>query len=89
MGPKSVAADLIDFDHAAIARSLGCDGVRVTSADELKSALVAAVAAKDRPFIIDVPTSMATSFLDVDVRRFLTPDGERSKTPESGEGGVL
>jgi acetolactate synthase I/II/III large subunit len=89
MGPKSVAADLIDFDHAAIARSLGCDGVRVSNAEEFKDALASAVAAKDRPFIIDVPTSMATSFLDVDVRRYLTPGGEKVKSPDSGEGGVL
>ena len=33
MGEKAVAAGFDPFDHAAIARSLGCDGVRVESVE--------------------------------------------------------
>jgi acetolactate synthase-1/2/3 large subunit len=40
-------------DFAAIARAYGAEGVRVTSAEEFKPALVAAMAA-NRPFVIDV-----------------------------------
>jgi len=75
MGAKAVAGDLMDFDHAAIARSLGCDGVRVNSADELREALKLAVSAKDRPFVIDVPTSLEVSFTSVEARQHLPVAG--------------
>lgn len=64
MGEKAVAAGFDEFDHAAIARSLGCEGVRVGSVEELRSALAAAPASQV-PTVIDVPVSLDTSFLDV------------------------
>jgi acetolactate synthase-1/2/3 large subunit len=64
MGSQAVAANFAEFDHAEIARSLGCDGVRVASADELRTALKA-VTGLTVPLVIDVPTSLATSFKDV------------------------
>jgi acetolactate synthase-1/2/3 large subunit len=64
MGQEAVAASFAEFDHAEIARSLGCDGVRVTSADDLRTALKS-VSGLSRPLVIDVPTSLATSFKDV------------------------
>jgi acetolactate synthase I/II/III large subunit len=64
MGEKGVAANFKEFDHAAIARSIGCDGVRVTSSAELYSALKS-IHDLTRTFVIDVPTSLSTSFRDV------------------------
>jgi acetolactate synthase-1/2/3 large subunit len=64
MGEKAVAAGFDPFDHAAIAASLGCDSVRVESASDLRDAIKAFPDAA-RPFVIDVPTSLATSFREV------------------------
>ncbi len=64
MGREAVAASFADFDHAEIARSLGCDGVKVASADDLRMALKSVIDLR-RPLVIDVPTSLSTSFMDV------------------------
>ena len=64
MGDKAVAAGFDPFDHAAIARSLGCDAVRAETASDLRDAIKAFPDAT-KPFVIDVPTSLATSFRDV------------------------
>ena len=45
-------------------RSIGCDGVRVESVSDLRDA-IKALPDITRPFVIDVPTSLATSFRDV------------------------
>jgi acetolactate synthase-1/2/3 large subunit len=64
MGEKAVAASFARFDHAAMARSLGCDAVAVTTTSELRDA-IKSVADLARPLVIDVPTSLGTSFRDV------------------------
>lgn len=64
MGKRAVAGKFEDFDHAAISRAMGCEGVRVSSIDELRDALVRA-GTSEVPFVIDVPTNMQTSFKDV------------------------
>jgi acetolactate synthase-1/2/3 large subunit len=64
MGEKAVAAGFDPFDHAAIARSLGCEAVRVESVSDLRDAIKAFPDAT-RPFVIDVPTSLAASYRDV------------------------
>jgi acetolactate synthase-1/2/3 large subunit len=64
MGEKAVAAGFDPFDHAAIARSIGCDGVRVESTTDLRDA-IKSFGDAIRPFVIDVPTSLATSFREV------------------------
>ncbi len=64
MGTEAVAARFAEFDHAEIARSLGCEGIRVSTADELRTALKG-VPTATVPYVIDVPTSLATSFKDV------------------------
>jgi acetolactate synthase-1/2/3 large subunit len=64
MGEKAVAANFASFDHAAIARSLGCEGHRVASVSDLRDALKRLPEA-EVPIVIDVPTSLATSFRDV------------------------
>lgn len=64
MGEKAVAAHFAEFDHAGIARSIGCQGIRISSADDLCDALKRLPEATV-PVVIDVPTSLATSFMDV------------------------
>ncbi len=63
-GGGEFAAGFDDFDHAAIARSMGCNGVRVQDAAGLETALREAVSAT-RPTVIDVETSLDVSFRDV------------------------
>ena len=53
-----------EFDFAAIARAIGCEGVRPTNVEELDAALETC-AHTDRPFVVDATTSLEKSFLDV------------------------
>jgi acetolactate synthase-1/2/3 large subunit len=59
-----VAATFHSFDLAAVARSLGCEGIRVSGADDLRSALER-LPGITRPLVIDVPTSLEVSYKDV------------------------
>jgi acetolactate synthase-1/2/3 large subunit len=63
-GSGPFAAEFKDFDHGAIARAMGCNGVRVTEPSNLRPALEAALKARV-PTVIDVRTSMAVSFADI------------------------
>jgi acetolactate synthase I/II/III large subunit len=63
-GSGPFAAEFKDFDHAAIARAIGCRGVRVTAPDALAPALKEAVASRV-PSVIDVRTSLKVSFADI------------------------
>jgi acetolactate synthase-1/2/3 large subunit len=64
MGEKVVAAEFAAFDHAAIARALGCDGVSASTPAALEEAL-GRIPSLQRPLVIDVPVGMATSFRDI------------------------
>jgi acetolactate synthase-1/2/3 large subunit len=63
-GSGPFAAEFKDFDHAAIARAMGCRGVRVTDPDAIGPALKEAIAARV-PTVIDVRTSLKVSFADI------------------------
>jgi acetolactate synthase I/II/III large subunit len=63
-GSGPFAAEFKDFDHAAIARAMGCRGVRVTDPDALGPALQEALAART-PTVIDVMTSLKVTFADI------------------------
>jgi acetolactate synthase-1/2/3 large subunit len=63
-GGGPFAAEFNDFDHAAIARAMGCNGVRVTDPKDLAGAIAEAVRA-ELPTVIDVVTSLDVSFRDV------------------------
>ena len=63
-GSGPFAAEFNDWDHAAIARALGCRGVRVEDPAGLKPALQDALAAR-QPTVIDVRTSLKTTFADI------------------------
>jgi acetolactate synthase-1/2/3 large subunit len=54
-----------DFDYASIAAAMGCHGRRIENPCELAPALTDAVATDDRPTVLDVRISSATSFRDV------------------------
>jgi acetolactate synthase-1/2/3 large subunit len=63
-GGGPFAAEFNDFDHAAIARAMGCRGERIEDAARLGPAIKEAVAAR-QPTVLDVRTSLKTSFADV------------------------
>jgi len=63
-GGGPFAAEFKDFDHAAIARAMGCRGERIEDAARLGPAIKEAVAAR-QPTVLDVRTSLKTSFADV------------------------
>jgi acetolactate synthase-1/2/3 large subunit len=63
-GSGPFAAEFADFDHAAIARAMGCNGVRVTEPAQLAPALQEALAAR-KPTVIDVRTSLDVTFRDI------------------------
>jgi acetolactate synthase I/II/III large subunit len=63
-GSGPFAAEFKDFDHAAIARAIGCRGVRVEDPGALAPALQEAVASR-APTVIDVRTSLKVSFADI------------------------
>ena len=63
-GGGSFAAEFNDFDHAAIARAMGCNGIRVTQPEQLEPALKQAIAS-GKPTVIDVVTSLSVSYRDV------------------------
>jgi acetolactate synthase I/II/III large subunit len=63
-GGGPFAAEFNDFDHAAIARAMGCNGTRIEDAKDLGPALQEALAAR-KPTVLDVRTSLKTSFADV------------------------
>lgn len=63
-GSGPFAAEFNDFDHAAIARSMGCRGQRVEDPAALGPAIQEALGARV-PSVIDVRTSLAVSFADI------------------------
>jgi acetolactate synthase-1/2/3 large subunit len=54
MGGRYQSADLIEMDYAAIARTMGCGGIRVEDPEALAGALRQGMAETDRPTVIDV-----------------------------------
>ena len=63
-GERNIACDFADFDHAAIARAMGCNGSRVEEPRQLEPALREALAS-DKPTVVDVHTSLSESFVKV------------------------
>jgi acetolactate synthase-1/2/3 large subunit len=63
-GSGPFAAEFNDFDHAAIARAMGCRGQRVEDPGALGPALREALGASV-PTVLDVRTSLAVSFADI------------------------
>lgn len=62
--PHNIACDFSDFDHAAMARAMGCRGYRVTSPDELLPTLQTAIHA-GHPAVVDVCSSSDQTYKQV------------------------
>jgi TPP-dependent trihydroxycyclohexane-1,2-dione (THcHDO) dehydratase len=71
------AAKFGDFDYAAMARSMGCEGIRVEEPADLVPAIRTALGSR-RPTVIDVITSLDSSFTEV-----LSPLGEGLGFPKT------
>jgi acetolactate synthase-1/2/3 large subunit len=54
MGGRYQSADLVEMDYAAIARAMGCGGIRVEDPEALAPALRQGMEERDRPTVIDV-----------------------------------
>ena len=54
MGGRYQSADLKEMDYAAVARSMGCGGIRVEDPEALAHALRQGMEETDRPTVIDV-----------------------------------
>jgi acetolactate synthase-1/2/3 large subunit len=63
-GNRAIASTFADMDFAAIARALGCRGIRVERAEEIGPALRTALDGT-APTVVDVVTSLRPSFRDV------------------------
>ena len=60
-GERSIASSFADFDLAAIAQAMGCNGIRVEEPAQLAGALQTALSS-DKPTVVDVHTSFSESF---------------------------
>jgi acetolactate synthase-1/2/3 large subunit len=63
-GERPIASKFAAHDYAAIARAMGCVGLRVTEPSQLAPALAEALSC-DRPAVVDVVTSGQLTFRDV------------------------
>jgi acetolactate synthase I/II/III large subunit len=63
-GSGPFSAEFNDWDHAAIARAMGCRGVRIEDPAAIAPALAEALAAR-APVVLDVRTSLAVTFSDI------------------------
>jgi len=63
-GNRPLASTFADMDFAAIARAMGCRGIRVERAEEIAPALREALG-RGEPTVVDVVTSFRPSFRDV------------------------
>ena len=61
---RVIASELADKNYAEIARAMGCRGIRIEKPDHLYEALTEALAA-DVPTVLDVMTSLKTTYEDV------------------------
>jgi acetolactate synthase I/II/III large subunit len=48
------SSDLVEMDYAAIARAMGCNGIRVEDPDQLSAALATGLAERTRPTVLDI-----------------------------------
>ncbi len=63
-GSGPFAAEFKDWDHAAIARAMGCRGVRIEDPAAIAPALAEALTTR-APTVLDVRTSLAVTFADI------------------------
>jgi len=61
---RVIASEFSNVDYAEIARTMGCRGIRVQEPGQLEKALTEALEGNE-PAVVDVVTSLKTSFKDV------------------------
>jgi acetolactate synthase-1/2/3 large subunit len=61
---RTIASEFADIDHAAIARAIGCRGIRIEQPNQLRKALLDALAS-DEPTVLDIVTSLKPSYEDM------------------------
>jgi len=66
-GERPIASRFAEFDHAAIARAMGCWAAHVTNGADLKEALAGAISS-GQPAVVDIATSLGYTFRDVSTR---------------------
>ncbi len=73
------SSDLIEMNYAELAKDFGCQGLRVTSPEELGSAIFIAMDERDRPSVIDVVVTRdpAKMLPGVDNRTLKVNKGDR------------
>jgi acetolactate synthase-1/2/3 large subunit len=79
-GPgKYQSTDLAEIDYAAVARAMGCAGIRVTNPSTLERALRAALENAAAPTVIDIvtPRDPAQMLPGVDNRTLTVAKGDR------------
>lgn len=73
-GDRKVASEFPKFDHAEIARSIGCRAWRVERPDEFPEVMAQAIACGE-PAVVDVITSLTYTFKDVSSALSMYPRG--------------
>lgn len=78
-GARYQSSDLVEMDYAAIARAMGCGGIRVADPERLQGAIREGLAEKDRPTVIDVVVTRdpAKMLPAVDTRTVTIQKGDR------------
>jgi acetolactate synthase I/II/III large subunit len=73
------SSDLVEMDYAAIARSMGCGGIRAEDPDRLAAALAEGLAERGRPTVVDVVVTRdpARMLPAVDNRTIEIKEGDR------------
>jgi acetolactate synthase-1/2/3 large subunit len=79
MGGRYQSADLEEMDYAAVARTMGCGGIRVEDPEALAPALQQGMAERDRPTVVDVVVTRdpAQMLPAVDNRTLQIKQGDR------------
>src|SRR6516165_4888341 len=79
MGGRYQSADLNEMDYAAIARTMGCGGIRVEDPEALSAAVRQGMEERDRPTVIDVVVTRdpAQMLPAVDSRTMEIKQGDR------------
>jgi acetolactate synthase-1/2/3 large subunit len=73
------SSDLVEMDYAAIARAMGCNGIRVEDPEQLAAALKSGLSERTRPTILDVVVTRdpARMLPAVDSRTIEVKQGDR------------
>ena len=74
-----IGSDLVEMDYAAIARAMGCNGIRVDDPDKINAALREGLANTSSPTVLDIVVTRdpAKMLPGVDNRTLTVTKGDR------------